>query len=119
MAEKRTRTVNLFITPNAFTSLFRRFRGEKTDYDFSNLADLRRLISNEKAKILNVIKLQKPSSLYHLAKLLQRDFKSVREDVKLLEKFGFIELVSEKEGNRKKLKPVIAIDSLNIVINFQ
>ena len=120
MAKKeRTRIVNLYITPNAFTSIFKRLRGDRSDYDFSGLADLRQLLSNEKAKILNIIKNQSPESIYHLAKILGRDFKAVSQDIKLLERFGFIELKHETKGKRKKLKPVVVIDNLQINISFQ
>lgn len=117
--ELKTRIVNLFITPGAFTSIFKRLRGDKSEYDFSGISDLRQLLSNEKAKILNIIKTKNPESIYQLAKLLQRDFKAVREDIKLLEKYGFIELKSEIKGNRKRLKPIIVIDTLQVNINFQ
>ena len=75
------------------------------------------MLSNEKAKILYSIRYDKPTSIYHLSKLLKRDFKSVREDLIVLEKFGFIEFKKELKGNRKSLKPVLVIDSLHI--NFE
>ena len=57
--------------------------------------------------------------MYQLAKLLGRDFKAVSQDIKLLEKFGLIELKPETKGKRKRLRPVIVVDSLQININFQ
>jgi len=118
MAKKlRTRIVNLFITPSTFTSIFKRLRGDRSDYDFSGLSELRRLLSNEKAKILNVINDKNPDSIYKLARILGRDFKAVREDVKLLERYGFIELKPESKGKRNRLKPVVIIDNLQINIS--
>lgn len=118
MAKKeKTRIISINISPGAFSSIFRRFVGEKSDYEFSGLAELRQILSNEKAKILYSIKYQKPKSIYHLSKLLKRNFKSVYKDIKLLEKFGFLELIEEKKANRKCLKPVLAIDSIQV--NFQ
>ncbi len=120
MAKKqaKTRQVELYITSSSFASIFRRLRGEKSDYNFEAISELRQLISNEKARVLYIIKNQNPDSIYSLAKLLKRDFKSVRQDVKLLEKFGFLTLKPETTGNRKKLKPIIAIDKLQISLNF-
>ena len=46
----------------------------KKDYDFSGISALRQLLSNEKARILDVIKTKKPVSIYALAKILGRDF---------------------------------------------
>ena len=114
----KTRIINLYITPGTITSIFRVLRGNKSEYDFSTLSDLRKLLNNEKAKILNVIKAQSPASIYALAKFLKRDFKSVREDINLLKTFGFIELKPGSTGNRKRLKPEIIIDNLQININF-
>ena len=119
MKKEKTRIVNLYITTSAFSSIFKRLRGDRSEYDFSGLADLRQLLSNEKAKILNTIKNQKPESIYLLAKALGRDFKSVRQDIKTLEKYGFIELKEEIKGKRKRLKPLITIDNLQINISFQ
>ena len=120
MAKKqKTRIVNLYVTPGAFASIFKRLKGDRSEYDFSGLSDLRQLLSNEKSKILNVIKNNNPGSIYKLAKILGRDFKAVSQDTKLLEKYGFIELKAENIGKRKKLKPVMAIDNLQINISFQ
>lgn len=117
--EGKTRIVNLFITPSTLSSIFKRLKGDRSEYDFSDLSELRQLLSNEKARILNTIKNKNPESIYKLAKTLGRDFKAVREDVKLLEKFGFIELKAETKGKRKKLKPIMAIEKLQLNINFQ
>jgi len=119
MAKERTRIINLYITPGAISSIFKILKGDRSSYDFSSLAELRQLLSNEKAKILNIIKTHKPESIYNLAKLLKRDFKSVREDVLLLQKMGLIELKAEISGKRKRLKPLVSIDKLQINISFQ
>jgi predicted transcriptional regulator len=65
-----------------------------------------------------MIKTKKPRSLYHLARLLGRDFKAVSKDVSLLEKFGFIDFHRGKTGKREAKVPVLAIDQLNIVVEF-
>ncbi len=116
--KERTRIVNLYVTPSTFSSIFKRIRGDKSEYDLQGIQDLRQLLSNEKSKILNVVKNQNPSSVYQLAKILKRDFKAVREDIKVLEKFGFIELISENKGKRKRKKPTLSIDNLQINVSF-
>lgn len=113
-----TKNINIGIESGAFTGIFRRLRGEKTGYDFSGISALRQLLSNERARLLSTIKSQKPVSIYHLAKILGRDFKSVRQDVKLLEKFGFLELESGRKGKREMLKPVLVADAINITISL-
>lgn len=92
--------------------------GTKRTHDFSDIKLLRSILSNEKARILHALKTQNPKSIYALAKILSRDFKSVREDTKVLERFGFIEFHAEKTGKRKSLMPVLAIDKLQIIIDI-
>lgn len=118
MATKnKARIVNIGISQGAFSSIFKRFVGEKEEYEFSGLSDLRKLLSNEKAKILYSVKYSKPRSIYHLAQILKRDFKSVQQNVKFLERLGFIRLEKASVGKRKMLKPTLAVSSVNI--NFE
>jgi len=94
------------------------FKGNSKDnnYDFSGIAALRQVLGNEKARILSVIKAQKPDSIYSLAKQLNRNFKGVYQDIKLLERFGFVELIKDKVKNRTRLKPIITSDTITIHI---
>ena len=96
-------------------SLFKKTSKEK--YNFSGISALRQLLSNEKARILSAIKHENPTSLYDLSKKLGRNFKSVYDDTKLLERFGFIEIVEEKVKNRIRHHPKIISD--NITINIK
>ena len=73
----------------------------------------RQLLSDKKARILYCLRHEKPSSLYALAKALGRDFKAVRQDIRILEAFGLVTLVKEG-GKRKKLRPVLASRRLEI-----
>lgn len=95
-------------------SLFKKKGISKKDYDFSGILALRQLLSNEKARILDVIKIQNPSSIYELAKKLGRTFKSVSEDIKILKRFGIIELIEEKHKNRICHKPKLIADTITI-----
>jgi len=115
MASKsKTREITIIDESGSFQSFFKKLTGDSKDYDFEGLAALRKLLSNEKARLLHVIKTKKPNSIYNLAKILNRDFKSVSEDIKLLQRFGMIEMISEHTGKRERLKPIIVIDTLTI-----
>jgi predicted transcriptional regulator len=113
---KKTRYVNVNVNKGSFVSKL--IGGSSKPIDFSDIKILRSILSNEKARILYLLKENKPSSIYGLAKLLKRDFKSVRENLLLLERFGFIEFVLEKKGRRESLRPVLSTDSLEIIINI-
>ncbi len=118
MAQKtKTRQITIVDESGTF-KFFKKFSGSKKDYDFEGLSSLRRILSNEKARILHLIKTKKPNSIYDLAKMLERDFKSVRDDLTLLSRFGFIDFISEKKGKRQRLRPILAVDSINIEIRI-
>ena len=115
-AKKKTKTkhVDINVNKNKFVS---KLTGTKKTHNFSDIKLFRSLLSNEKARILYILKTKKPTSIYALAKLLSRDFKSVREDIKVLEKFGFIKFHTKKTGKRESLMPTLIIDKLQIIIN--
>lgn len=115
MAEKNI-DITIVSEKGTFTTLLSKIAREKTNksFDFEGLSSLRKLLSNEKAKLLFTLKTQKPKSIYELAKILGRNFKSVNDDVKLLERFGFVKMVSEKTGKRGRLRPVISVEQIKI-----
>ena len=116
MAKKtKTREITIIESKGTF-SIFKKPNLTKKDYDFSGMLALRQLLSNEKARILHTIKHKKPSSIYELAKILNRGFKSVNDDIKLLERFGFIDLIEEKTKKRIRHRPEIVADSVNVHI---
>jgi len=113
MPKKKVREITIIESKGAF-SIFKKPRTSKKDYDFEGVLALRQLLSNEKARILHTIKTQNPKSIYNLAKKLNRGFKSVSDDVKLLERFGFVELIEEKTKKRVRHKPEIVVDTITI-----
>tara|TARA_Y100000310_G_C20486400_1_gene717076 strand:+ start:556 stop:912 length:357 start_codon:yes stop_codon:yes gene_type:complete len=117
MAQKsrsKTLYVELNTTGGGFAS---KLIGTKLPQNFSDIKLLRNLLTNEKARILYTLNHEKPKSIYSLAKILKRDFKSVREDLIILERFGFISFNSERVGKRKSLMPILLVDTLKIEIN--
>ena len=113
MPKTKAREITITQSSGAF-SVLRKGWFAKEDYDFEGLSALRRLLSNERARLLHILKTQKPGSIYLLAKKLGRNFKTVNDDIKLLERFGFINLIEEKTKNRRRHRPELAIDSLTI-----
>ena len=64
------------------------------------------------------LKYKKPDSIYELSKILNRPFKATWEDVKLLERFGFITLIEQKTKKRIRHKPKISVDEMVIKIKI-
>ena len=117
MVEKNKNiSINIVEKEGAFSSIFQKLKGSKKSSDLSNL---RQLLSDEKARLLYITKTKNPESIYKLAKLLGRDFKAVRHDIKILEKFGFIELISSHKEGRERLRPVVDAESVTITINLK
>jgi len=117
---EKAREIDLSIRPSrgTFSILFRHLGFHPAAEGLSELAILRSILSNEKARILHAIKSQKPDSVYGLAKLLGRDFKAVSRDVKLLEHFGIIRLEREKKGKTTRLRPVLDTDVFKLTIRL-
>ena len=113
MVKTKTREITIVESKGAF-ALFKKTGLSKQDYDFKSLLALRQVLSNEKARILHTIKHEEPRSIYELAKKLNRGFKSVNDDIKLLERFGFVEMVREKTKNRVRHKPEVVVDTMTI-----
>lgn len=114
-AKSKEISISISEKEGTFSSIFTRIKGSNKN---SEISDLRNLLSNEKARLLHIAKTKKPESIYKLAKLLGRDFKSVRHDIKILEKFGFIELISKHKNNRELLTPVVDADQVIIKISL-
>lgn len=110
-----SRTITLTEKQGRFSTILNKFKpGKNSPVN----ASLRQLFSDERARLIHIIKTKKPASIYELAKLVNRDFKAVRYDVRLLESFGIVELVSTHRKGRDLLTPIIEIDKLNITLNL-
>jgi len=115
MVTKKTRIFEISIKGTGFVS---KLKGDKEDYDFSDLKLLRNILSNEKGRILHTLKSKKPDSIYQLAKILNRDLKSIRKDVAALHRFGFIDFTSVKTGKRVSHKPELAVETMEFILKL-
>ena len=66
-------------------------------------------------KMLKIIRRDRPSSIYELAKLLKRDVKNTFSDIHFLEQIGLIELKKTKEG-RERSTPVVNYEKILLEI---
>ncbi|MBS3084771.1 hypothetical protein J4411_02560 [Candidatus Pacearchaeota archaeon] len=113
MAKTKIREVSIRESGGTF-----KFLKGKEKYDFDGLSSLRQILSKEKAKVLDTIKYKNPSSIYNLSKLLGRPFKALTDDIKLLERFGFIELIKEKVNGRIRHRPKIVVNEIVIKLKI-
>lgn len=83
---------------------------------FENLEVMRKAITTERLRILKIIKEKHPSSIYELAKLLNRNLKNVSGDVHYLAELGLIELEKAKSNGREKTMPIVNYDKILLEI---
>ncbi|HAK87769.1 MAG TPA: ArsR family transcriptional regulator [Nitrospiraceae bacterium] len=82
---------------------------------FETLDAMRKVLTEERIKILKTIKREHPQSIYRLAQILKRDVKNTYDDLKLLEDVGLLELKKETNG-REKTTPVVNYDKILLEI---
>lgn len=82
---------------------------------FANLDVMRKVLTEERLRILKVIRKEHPTSIYELAKILERDIKNTFDDVQYLAEVGLIELKKSKEG-REKITPLVNYDKILLEI---
>jgi len=87
----------------------------KSVISFDSLKTMRKFITDERLRILKVIRKYKPDSIYALAKILHRDAKNVTDDVHYLAELGLIEIKKTKNG-RQKTKPVVEYEKILVEI---
>ena len=83
---------------------------------FENLEAMRKVLTEERLRILKVVKQRQPSSIYALAKVLGRDTKNTFNDVQFLSEAGLIELKKSKDG-REKTTPIVRYDKILLEIS--
>lgn len=57
---------------------------------FANLKEMRRVLTEKRLEVLKTIRDRKPSSVYELAKMLDRDLKNVLQDLSYLRELGIV-----------------------------
>ena len=82
---------------------------------FENLDTMRKVLTEERLRILKTIKSKNPQSIYELAKLIGRDIKNTFKDVQVLAQVGLIELKKAKDG-REKTTPQVNYDQILLEI---
>lgn len=83
---------------------------------FEDFVVMRKAITEERVRILRIIKERHPESIYDLAKMLHRNLKNVSDDVHYLAGLGLIELEKAKTNGREKTVPSVHYDKIMLEI---
>jgi len=82
---------------------------------FENLDAMRRILTEERLKIVRAIKREHPASIYELAKILGRDVKNTFDDVQFLAQAGLVDLKKVRDA-REKTTPSVKYDKILLEI---
>lgn len=83
---------------------------------FESLDAMRRILTEERLRMLKVIKKDHPASIYELSKMLKRDVKNTFDDVQFLVQAGLVELKKTKDV-REKTTPRVNYDKILLEIS--
>jgi predicted transcriptional regulator len=84
---------------------------------FENLDAMRKVLTEERLKIVKAIRKNHPTSIYELAKILRRDVKNTFDDVQFLAQAGLVELKKTKDI-REKTAPKVDYDKIVLEISI-
>jgi predicted transcriptional regulator len=83
---------------------------------FESLDAMRKVLTEERLKIVKAIRKNHPASIYELAKILRRDVKNTFDDVQFLAQAGLVELKKTKDI-RERTAPKVDYDKIVLEIS--
>ena len=92
----------------------RRAVPQEPEVSFASIDVFRQFFTEKRLEMLHVIRHRRPGSVYALAKLLKRDFKSVHADLKRLAQLGLVRVRRQKAKTPKGYRavPVVGYDRI-------
>ena len=85
---------------------------------FKSFDEMNKVLSPSRILIIEAIREHDPESVYELAKILKKDQANLSKDIKVLEKWGFIDIVKNKDGERIRTKPETDYDLIEMTIKL-
>jgi predicted transcriptional regulator len=83
---------------------------------FTSIEAARNFLTRERLSLMRTIRTRHPGSLYELAKMVNRDFKNVQEDIRILERHGLVRISKESHGKRTVKVPQVLFDEIALKI---
>ena len=88
----------------------------KSEAGFTSIEAVRKFLTRERLELMRTIRARHPASLYELAKMVQRDFKNVQEDIRILERHSLVRISKKPRGKRKIKVPQVLFDEIALKI---
>jgi predicted transcriptional regulator len=111
---RKTLTIKIKPVGEAMADFRHAFRTAKSDRRvtrregvyFTSIEAARNLLTPSRLALLRAIRAKHPRSIYELAKTLERDFKNVQEDLRILERHGLVRMTRRRgHGARRARVP--------------
>ena len=83
---------------------------------FTSIEAARNFMTRERLALMHTIRTRHPGSLYELAKMANRDFKNVQEDIRILERHGLVRIAREPRGKRRVKVPQVLFEEIALRI---
>jgi predicted transcriptional regulator len=91
-------------------------KGPREEVGLTSIEAARNFLTRERLALLHTIRSRHPGSLYELAKMVDRDFKNVQEDIRILERHGLVRITKEPRGKRKVKVPQVPFEEIALRI---
>jgi predicted transcriptional regulator len=84
--------------------------------NFRDVERIKGIFSKERLRILFALKTKNPKSIYQLAKILNRQAKAVKKDLKFLEQLGIVALRRERDKVKKRyfVRPMLLSKEIDV-----
>ena len=96
--------------------------GEKIEssrtLSFDTVDDFRSFFTEKRLELVRVVRHRNPSSVYGLAKMLKRDLKSVRTDLRMLTLMGIVSTRKKKANTPKGYKRIPSVDFDRMILEI-
>lgn len=77
---------------------------EREGVYFTSMDAARNLLTPNRLALLRAIRTKRPRSIHELAKMVRRDLKNVQGDLKLLERYGLVQMSQEHRKGKRQVK---------------
>ncbi len=71
---------------------------------FTSIQAARNLLTPNRLALLRAVRTRRPGSIYELAKAVDRDLKNVQDDLRVLERYGLVRLISDRGTGRRRVR---------------
>jgi len=91
---------------------------EKAGLYFENIEELRRILTEKRLELLFAISRHRPESVRQPAGLVERDYKNVNTDIKLLQRRALVTLET-KAGKGRTQMPKVPYGEIQVTIDLR